>query len=152
VPLDSVQAVQGVLSDARQFVIGRAAHNAIDRAIAVLAKSDPEISSRIDKPISLKLTPRDVAILRVGEARLPKMPAPVVHSLFESLTELLYLAWRAVEKPVRTYTASQTFAVGDIVEHPKFGRGAVLSTIAQRIEVEFPDGKHTLVHVGLTKH
>jgi hypothetical protein len=152
ISLDAVQAVQGILNDARGAVIGRAAREAIDRAVGVLARVDKDAAARIDQPITLRLTPRDVAIMRIGDPRLPKMPAPVVHSLFESMTELLYLAWRAVEKPVRTYAASQTFAVGDIVEHPKFGRGAVLSTVAQRIEVEFPDGKHTLVHVGLTKH
>ncbi len=37
-------------------------------------------------------------------------------------------------------------SVGDLIEHPKFGRGAVVSIANQRMEVEFADGKHTLVH------
>jgi hypothetical protein len=49
---------------------------------------------------------------------------------------------------VHPYAASRTFAVGDVIEHPKFGRGTVVSRVAQRIEVEFPDGKHTLAHVA----
>ena len=65
--------------------------------------------------------------------------------------ELAHLAWRAPERPVRPYAATQTFAVGDLMEHPKFGRGTVLSCMAQRIEVEFPDGKHTLVHTPARK-
>ena len=46
------------------------------------------------------------------------------------------------------YSATRTFAVGDLIEHPKFGRGAVVSRLARRIDVEFADGKHTLVHVA----
>jgi hypothetical protein len=33
-----------------------------------------------------------------------------------------------------------------VLDHPKFGRGSVVSTAAQRIEVEFADGKRALVH------
>jgi hypothetical protein len=68
--------------------------------------------------------------------------------LLESLTELAQLVWRAAERPVRAYSASQTFTVGELVEHPKFGRGSVTACSVQRIDVEFADGLHTLVHVG----
>jgi hypothetical protein len=34
-----------------------------------------------------------------------------------------------------------------VIEHPKFGRGTIVSMLANRIDVEFGDGKHTLVHV-----
>ena len=71
--------------------------------------------------------------------------------MLESLTELLRLTWRAVEQQAVPYGASKTFAVGDLIEHPKFGRGSVVSLSAQRIEVEFADGKHTLVHVPARK-
>jgi len=49
---------------------------------------------------------------------------------------------------VHPYAASRTFAVGDVIDHPKFGRGTVVSRLAQRIDVEFADGVHTLAHVA----
>jgi hypothetical protein len=49
---------------------------------------------------------------------------------------------------VHAYSATRTFAVGDVISHPKFGQGTVVSRLAQRIDVEFADGKHTLVHVA----
>ncbi|CAN5729597.1 hypothetical protein BH11MYX3_BH11MYX3_36240 [soil metagenome] len=146
VPLDAVQAVQQARFDARNAVIAKAAHAAIERATPVLGRASAEAATRIGQPITHKLTPRDVAIRRVNDSRVPKVPAAVAHSLFESLTELCHLVWRPLDRPVRTYGASQTFVVGDLVEHPKFGRGSVLSADHQRIEVEFPEGKYTLVH------
>ena len=101
----------------------------------------------MDLPVTARLTPRDVAILRVCDARVPKMPKEVVESLLGSLSELSRIAWRAPERPIRSYAASQTFAVGELVEHPKFGVGTVLSLMASRVDIEFPDGKYTLVHV-----
>jgi hypothetical protein len=151
VPLDASQAVQRALSDTRSAVFARVASTAIDRAKDKLMQADADAAARIDRPITLRLTPRDVAILRVCDARVPKMPAPVASSLFESLTELSHLSWRAAELPVRPYAASQTFAVGELLEHPKFGRGTVVSCMAKRIDVEFADGKHTLVHVPPVK-
>jgi hypothetical protein len=151
VSLDAVQAVQQVLFDARNAIIERAANAAIDRAKEVLARVDAEAAARIDQPITHRLTPRDVAIRRACDPRVPKVPAAVVLSLLESLTELAHLAWRKLEQPVRAYAASQTFAVGDLLDHPKFGRGSVLSSAAQRIEVEFPEGRYTLVHARAGK-
>jgi hypothetical protein len=151
VPLDAVQAVQRALFDARNAVIGKAANAAIDRAKQVLATADADAAARIDLPITHSLTPRDVAIIRACDARVPKTPAAVVRSLFDSLSELAHLAWRPPDRPVRPYVASQTFAIGDCVEHPKFGRGSVLTSMAQRIEVEFAEGKHTLVHARPSK-
>jgi hypothetical protein len=148
VPLDASQAVQRVLAEARNAVFDRVGRTAIDRAKDKLVQANAEAAARIDLPVTQRLTPRDVAILRVCDARVPKMPKEVVESLLGSLTEMSHLAWRAPERPVLPYAASKTFAVGDLVEHPKFGRGTVLSCMAQRIEVEFPDGKHTLVHVA----
>jgi hypothetical protein len=151
VPLDASQAVQRVLSEARQAFFDRMARTAIDRAKDVIERADAEAAARIDQPVSLRLTPRDVAVLRMTDARVPKVPALVVESLLGSLTELARLAWRAPERPVRAYAASQTFAVGELIEHPKFGLGTVMSSAARRIEVEFPDGMHTLVHVPPAK-
>jgi hypothetical protein len=147
VPLDASQAVQRALSDARKAVFTRVASTAIDRAKDRIMQANAEAAARIDLPVTLRLTPRDVATLRVCDARVAKMPAMVVDSLLGSLTELSRLSWRAAERPVRPYAASQTFAVGELIEHPKFGRGTVISCMAKRIDVEFPDGKHTLVHV-----
>lgn len=151
VPLDASQAVQRALSDAREQVFTRVANTAIDRAREPLARASAEAAARIDQPVTLQLTPREVSILRVCDARVPKAPGPFADTLLASLTEMARLSWRAAERPVRPYAASQTFAVGELVEHPKFGRGTVISAVTKRIEVEFPDGKYTLVHVGLAK-
>ncbi len=150
-PLDAVQAVQRVLFDARQAITERMARAAIDRAKQVLARVDADAAARIDLPITHRLTPRDVAILRAADPRVPKVAAAVVASLLDSLTELARIAWRPAAQPVRAYAVSQTFAVGDLIEHPKFGRGSVLSCAAQRIEVEFSEGRHTLVHARAGK-
>ena len=146
VPLDASQAVQRVLFETRNAIVERVVRSAFDRAKAIIERVSPEAAARIDSPISLRLTPRDVAITRACDSRLPKVPAAMLPSLLESLTQLARISWRAAEQKVRTYAANQTFAVGDVIEHPKFGRGSVLSCQAQRIEVEFADGKHTLVH------
>lgn len=151
VPLDAVQAAQRHLFETRNALIDRVARAAIDRAKAVIARVDADAAARIDRPLTHRLTPRDVAILRAADAQVPKTPVAVVQSLLDSLTDLACLVWRAPEQPVRPYAATQTFAVGDLIDHPKFGRGSVVSCIAQRIDVEFADGKHTLVHVRPNK-
>jgi hypothetical protein len=150
-PLDAVQHVQRALAEAASELFDRIVRAAVDRARDVLARASAEVAARIDQPVTHRLTPREGAILRATDARVPKTPERVVESVLDSLTELCRIAWRAPEKPVRTYGASQTFAVGDLIEHPKFGRGTVISALPQRIEVEFADGKHTLVHVGLRR-
>ena len=86
VPIDAMQAVQRALSDARAAVIGRAASEAIDRAKAVIAASDADAAAQIDFPVTLRLTPRDVAILRASDQRLFKTPTNVVQVLLASLT------------------------------------------------------------------
>ena len=146
VPLDAVQAIQQLLFDARFAAIEQGAHAAIDRAKQVLAKASKEAAERIEKPITLKLTPRQVAIRRVADAHASKVPAAVAQGLHDALTELAHLAWRSQERAVREYAASATFAVGELLQHPKFGQGSVISVATQRIEVEFPEGKFTLVH------
>jgi hypothetical protein len=148
VPIDALHAVERALADARTALVERISRDAIDRAKAVIARADAEAANRIDLPITLRATPREVAILRACDARVAKTPGAVAHSLLDSLTQLAQLAWRAPAQPVHPYSASKTFSVGDLIEHPKFGRGAVTACLAQRIDVEFPDGKHTLVHVA----
>jgi hypothetical protein len=148
VPIDALQAVQRALFEARNAIVARVGGVAIDGAKAVLARVSPEAAARIDQPITLRATPREVAILRASDARTAKSPAGLLQSLLDSLGELSRITWRVPEKPVHPYAASRTFAVGDVIEHPKFGRGTVIARMAQRIDVEFADGKHTLAHVA----
>jgi hypothetical protein len=146
VPLDALHAVQRALGQARDAVVEEAARAGIERVRDVLARADASAAARFDEPITLKLTPRDVAIIRSLDPRLPKVTSAVAVTLLDGLVETSRLAWRAPEKLARTYGASQTFAVGELIEHPKFGRGTVKAIQGQRIDVEFDDGKHTLVH------
>lgn len=147
VPIDASQAVQRALTEARTAVIARIARAAIERAKEVIGRADAGVAARIDRPIALRSTPREVAILRVCDPRVGMTSAKVMQSLLDSLTELARITWRAPEQTVHAYGASKTFAIGDLIEHPKFGRGTVVSMLAQRIDVEFPDAMHTLVHV-----
>ncbi|MFN0252535.1 MAG: hypothetical protein ACKV2T_37005, partial [Kofleriaceae bacterium] len=146
VPLDASQAVQQNLFDARAEVIGGAAREALDRALAVLAEANSDAAARMDEAVSDTATQRDVAIRRVLDARVEKLPAAIARSLFDSIAELAQIAWAAEEVVARPYGASQTFAVGETVEHPKFGLGKVVTVAGQRMEVEFADGKKPLVH------
>jgi hypothetical protein len=145
-PVDAVHAVERVLFEARAAVLGAAAGKAIDRAKEVIAKANPEAAARIDAPITLRLTPRDVAIARVTDPRSVKIPAVISASLLESLAELAYFKWTASEAVARPYSATQKFAVGDRIDHPKFGVGSVIASDTKRVDVEFTDGKVTLVH------
>ncbi len=146
VPLDAVQAVQRLFHEARTKVFDRMVRAALDAAQAVITGVDPTAAARLDEPVSLRLTPRDVACLRVGDARVIKATNTVVAALVATLSEVAGLAFRAAEIPVRPYAASQTFAVGEVLSHPKFGQGTVTVVQVQRIDVEFEDGTHTLVH------
>jgi hypothetical protein len=151
VPIDALHATQYALFDARNAVIARVAGAALDRACDVLAGADARAGARIDQPITLRVTPREVAILRACDARVSKTPARVLQSLVDSLTDLLPIAWRAPVLVAVPYAASRTFAVGDVIDHPKFGRGKVIATVLKRIDVEFADGTHTLVHAPPSK-
>lgn len=146
VPLDASQAVQQNLADARAEVIGDAAREALELAGKVLERANPEAAARLDESVSDTASRRDVAIRRVLDPRVEKVPSAIVHSLFESVTELGDLEWTVAEQVARPYAASQTFTVGELIEHPKFGRGSVVSVAGQRMDVEFSSGKTTLVH------
>ncbi len=146
VPLDAAQAVQRHLADARDSIIGSMATTAIDRVKDIIARTVPAAAARIDEPVTHTLTPRDVAIRRACDPRFPKRGPIVAESLLTSLGEVAHWTWLEAAQQARPYAASATFAVGELVEHPKFGRGAVISVAAQRMEVEFPSGKFTLVH------
>ena len=73
VPLDASQAVQRVLVEARNAVIGGAARTAIDRAKQVIERASAEGAARIDQPVTHRLTPREVAIARACDDRLPRI-------------------------------------------------------------------------------
>jgi hypothetical protein len=146
VPIDALHAVQRALGQARDAVIEEAARAGIERVKEVLGRAEPAAAARFDEPITLKLTPRDVAIIRTLDPRLPKVTSAVAVTLLDGLVETSRLAWRAPEKLSRAYGASQTFAVGELIDHPKFGRGEVTGIMGQRIDVEFESGKVTLVH------
>lgn len=151
VPIDALHASQHALFEARNAVVARAAGAALDRARDVLARTDGDAAARIDQPITLRTTPREVAILRACNAQVSKTPARVSQSLLDSLSDLLRIAWRAPEQTALSYAASATFAVGDVIDHPKFGRGKVIATVLKRIDVEFATGTHTLVHAPPSK-
>lgn len=148
VPLHALHAVLRVVRDVRLAIVDRVARTAIDRAQALIAQAAPEAAARIDQPITLRATPREVAIARASDARVPLVPAAVAQALLEGLSDLARITWRAPTRPVRTYGARATFAVGELVSHPKFGRGEVTAIEAQRVVIEFDDGPHTLAHVG----
>lgn len=146
VPLHVEQIVNAQLVQARVHVMTTALTAALARALPILAEANPEAAARIDQPISLRLTPRDVAIRRATDPHASVAPEAVARALLADLSETARLAWAAEEKTARPYGASTTFAVGDVIEHPKFGRGTVVSVAIQRVEVEFPTGKVALVH------
>lgn len=140
VPIDTLHAVQKALADARTMVLTRLANTVFERIAPLL----PE--GILDRPITTRSTPREVAILRISRVGLA--PSFVIKSLFDAITELVRIEWRAPEQTVHTYAASKTFDVGDLIEHPKFGRGTVVSRLNQRIEVDFGEKTPvTLMHV-----
>jgi hypothetical protein len=144
VPIDASHAVQRALTEARTAVIARVAAAALDRVAKVLPA---EAAARLDRPITVRSTPREVAIKRAIDPRVGMVQAKVVQSLSDSVTELARLGWHAPEQTVVPYGASKTFEIGDVIEHVKFGRGTVKARLASRVDVEFADGVVTLVHV-----
>jgi glutaconate CoA-transferase subunit B len=46
----------------------------------------------------------------------------------------------------RAFVEKEVDVVGELIEHPTFGRGTVTGVTVKNVEVEFPDGPHTLVH------
>lgn len=142
VPLESMQTVSRALAEARVAVISKAVNEAIDRAKEAIG----ETGARFEQPVTAVLTPRAIAVQRAYETPLIKTPVNLATIVLASLAETARIAWREPEVVVHPYAASKTFAVGDVVEHPKFGRGTVVTVATQRIDVEFPTGKSTLVH------
>jgi hypothetical protein len=146
VPIDALHAVQRALADARDGQIRDAATTAVHGVKEVIARADAAAAARIDEPITLRLTPRDVAILCAVDPKLPRITSAVAPAILDGLADAACLTWRAPEVVARPYNATQAFAVGEVIDHPKFGRGKVLTADRQRIDVEFADGKRALVH------
>lgn len=145
-PIDAAQAVQQRIADARTAVLARTANAAIDRAKQAVAVVNAEAAARIDRPITARLTPREVAAQRACDPRLPSVSEAFSRTLLEAFTELLDVSWGPPVATARPYRASETYSLGDHIDHPKFGRGVIQAATAQRIDVEFPDGWHTLIH------
>ncbi|MFO0714964.1 MAG: hypothetical protein U0353_34310 [Sandaracinus sp.] len=52
----------------------------------------------------------------------------------------------SVEIAAKPYSARTRFAVGDVVEHVKFGRGSVVGVSTDTVEIAFAGERRTLVH------
>lgn len=50
--------------------------------------------------------------------------------------------------PPHAYSMHEKFAVGDRIEHPKFGSGVVVEVRASKIDVKFGRELKTLIHAG----
>ncbi|MDQ3907585.1 MAG: hypothetical protein M3268_04495 [Acidobacteriota bacterium] len=51
-------------------------------------------------------------------------------------------------KPARPYSTRETYAEGELIEHPRYGRGEIVASRGGKIDVRFGDGLRTLVHAG----
>ncbi|MGA9768927.1 MAG: hypothetical protein WBV94_07800 [Blastocatellia bacterium] len=50
-------------------------------------------------------------------------------------------------RPVKSYDMNNNFSAGDVINHPKFGLGAVETSLPpNKIEVRFQEGKKLLLH------
>lgn len=51
------------------------------------------------------------------------------------------------KRPVKSYDMNNIFSAGDVINHPKFGLGAVETALPpNKIEVRFQEGKKMLLH------
>jgi hypothetical protein len=51
------------------------------------------------------------------------------------------------KRPVKSYDMNNSFSTGDVINHPKFGLGAVETALPpNKIEVRFQEGKKMLLH------
>lgn len=51
------------------------------------------------------------------------------------------------KRPVKSYDMNNIFSAGDVINHPKFGLGAVETAVPpNKIEVRFQEGKKLLLH------
>lgn len=51
------------------------------------------------------------------------------------------------KRPIKSYDMNTSFSAGDVINHPKFGLGAVETSLPpNKIEVRFQEGKKLLLH------
>lgn len=51
------------------------------------------------------------------------------------------------KRPIKSYDMNTNFSAGDVINHPKFGLGAVETSLPpNKIEVRFQEGKKLLLH------
>ncbi|MBA3714096.1 MAG: hypothetical protein H0W76_16830 [Pyrinomonadaceae bacterium] len=51
-----------------------------------------------------------------------------------------------IVRPARSYSPGETFTVGDVIDHSKFGFGEVMDVRSGKIEVKFGGERRTLIH------
>jgi hypothetical protein len=51
----------------------------------------------------------------------------------------------AQSEDATNYAVSVRFAIGQVLEHPKFGRGVVTGSVSNKVVVQFSDAERTLV-------
>ena len=65
----------------------------------------------------------------------------------KSYKDYLTLLTEADRSNARAYSTKSTFKENDVIEHPKFGTGLVMSTVKEtKIEVIFENGPKLLIH------
>ena len=62
----------------------------------------------------------------------------------EWMEEELRIRWIAPPRDERPYSKTDTYEVGDVIEHPRFGRGVVKARTDTAIDVDFGDGTRKL--------
>jgi hypothetical protein len=78
-------------------------------------------------------------------SRTRKSAAPAVSA--PDITEALEAKLAGREADARTYSPNERYAVDDIVKHPSFGLGVVVSLpAAQKVEIDFRGGRKLLLH------
>ena len=134
--LEAVRREVGRVRSARKAASGSAEQAVAAAEAALLAARDGHRDpSRALAPFHQAVEAALAADLSVGEA-------------WETLCAGV-CAWAlagATEAPARSYRPSETFTTGEVLEHPTFGRGVVRAVRNDRIEVEFPEQRRTLVH------
>ncbi len=115
----------------------------LERAIGDLAAHAPHpaLRSRIRE---LQRTQPLIDILREG---LTLEEVLGVRATDDTGTDASVLA-AALSAEARPYRPVERFVVGEVLEHPKLGRGLVIGLAERKITVRFGVGERVLVHAG----
>lgn len=58
-----------------------------------------------------------------------------------------------LSRPLKSYRSSDRYAIGDRIDHPRFGAGVVDRVAGpEKVQVLFPDGHRVLVHARGARH